>query len=140
MTGFQVHAAQLADASRLVAKVDSAAVQDGFDLYLQGFIVTDDGKWVVVEQGMNGERKQAHRDHWLSEGLTSFVDAPHAAIEGVRQGNIINLTDRRADSSCRMQVGGPLVAGPDGIARELSALSAKDRKPEPELADRCCRT
>jgi hypothetical protein len=44
----------LAKASRLVAKVDSAAVQDGFDLYLHGFIVTDDGNWTVVQQGMNG--------------------------------------------------------------------------------------
>src|ERR1700735_1700481 len=47
--------AALAKASRLVAKVDSAAVQDGFDLYLHGFIVADDAKWVVVQQGMNGE-------------------------------------------------------------------------------------
>ena len=59
-------------ASRLVAKVDSAAVQDGFDLYLHGFIVTDDGSWVVVQQGMNGERKQARRYHWLSEGSEEF--------------------------------------------------------------------
>src|SRR4051795_6775020 len=65
---------QLAQASRLVAKVDNAAVQDGFDLYLHGFIVTDDGSWVVVQQGMNGDRKQARRYHWLSEGLHSFVD------------------------------------------------------------------
>src|SRR6187455_2940892 len=72
----------LATTSRLVAKVDSAAVQDGFDLYLHGFIVSDEGRWVVVQQGMNGERGQARRYHWLSEGLTSFVDAPHAAIEG----------------------------------------------------------
>jgi hypothetical protein len=84
----------LAQASRLVAKVDSAAVQDGFDLYLHGFIVTDDGNWVVVQQGMNGDRKQARRYHWLSEGLGSFVDAPHSAIDGPRQGEIINLTDR----------------------------------------------
>src|ERR1700733_5333047 len=75
--------AALAKASRLVAKVDSAAVQDGFDLYLHGFIVTDDGHWVVVQQGMNGERRQARRYHWLSEslrlseGLQTFVDEPH---------------------------------------------------------------
>ena len=69
----------LAKTSRLVAKVDSAAVQDGFDLYLHGFIVTDDGKWVVVQQGMNGDRKQARRYHWQSQGLKSFVDSPHAA-------------------------------------------------------------
>ena len=73
-------------ASRLVAKVDSAAVQDGFDLYLHGFIVADDGHWVVVQQGMNGEARQARRYHWLSEGLQSFVEEPHAAIEGDRPG------------------------------------------------------
>src|SRR3982751_5547249 len=91
--------AALANASRLVAKVDSAAVQDGFQLYLHGFIVTDDGQWVVVQQGMNGERRQARRYHWLSEGLQSFVDEPHAAIEGPRQGEIVNLTDHRAAPS-----------------------------------------
>jgi len=90
---------KLAQASRLVAKVDSAAVQDGFDLYLHGFVVTDDGHWAVVQQGMNGERRQARRYHWLSEGLTSFVDDPHAAIDGVGQGEIVNLADRRAARS-----------------------------------------
>src|SRR4051794_36861317 len=120
----------LANASRLVAKVDSAAVQDGFDLYLHGFIVTDDGKWVVVQQGMNGDRKQARRYHWLSEGLNSFVDAPHAAIDGVQQGEIINLTDRRAEPSRRTQLEMLSSLGPDGIVRELSAFSAKDSGPE----------
>ena len=85
----------LARASRLVAKVDSAAVQDGFDLYLHGFIVTDHGQWVVVQQGMNEDRRQARQYHWLSEGLKSFVDEPHAAIDGPPQGKIVNLTDRR---------------------------------------------
>src|SRR4051794_14510333 len=64
--------AALAQASRLVAKVDSAAVQDGFDLYLHGFIVADDGHWVVVQQGMNGENGIARRYHWSSENLRSF--------------------------------------------------------------------
>ena len=72
----------LADASRLVAKVDSAAIQDGFDLYLHSFIVTDDGKWAVVQQGMNDGLRQARRYHWLSEDLESFVDEPHKAIDG----------------------------------------------------------
>ena len=94
----------LAKASRLVAKVDSAAVQDGFDLYLHGFIVTDEGQWTVVQQGMNGASRTARRYHWLSEGLKSFVDAPHAAIEGRRQGNIVNLADRRADASRTAQL------------------------------------
>ncbi len=111
-------------ASRLVAKVDSAAVQDGFDLYLHGFIVTDDGNWVVVQQGMNGDRRQARRYHWLSEGLTSFVDAPHAAIEGPGQGEIVNLADRRAAAARSAQVEMLGSLGPDGIVRELAALEA----------------
>src|SRR4029077_15998566 len=86
----------LAKASRLIAKVDSAAVQDGYELYLHGFIVADDGAWTVVQQGMNTGLKQARRYHWLSDGLKSFVDEPHSAIEGANTGMIINLTDRRA--------------------------------------------
>src|SRR5690349_15626459 len=96
-TGFD--AASLIRASRLVAKVDSAAVQDGFDLYLHGFFVSDDGMWTVVQQGMNGDKRQARRYHWHSECLSSFIQEPHSAIEGPRQGNIVNLTDRRAATS-----------------------------------------
>jgi uncharacterized protein len=118
--------AALATASRLVAKVDSAAVQDGFQLYLHGFIVTDDGHWVVVQQGMNGELKQARRYHWLSEGLKSFVDEPHAAIEGPGQGEIVNLTDHRAETSRRRQLELLGALGPDGIARELAKIIACD--------------
>src|ERR1700729_184785 len=114
----------LAKASRLVAKVDSAAVQDGFDLYLHGFIVTDDGNWTVVQQGMNGARKRARRYHWLSEGLKSFVDDPHAAIDGKGQGEIVNLADRRAEASRRTQLDLLSSLGPDKIAREYSALEA----------------
>jgi hypothetical protein len=120
---------ELATASRLVAKVDSAAVQDGFDLYLHGFIVTDDGRWVVVQQGMNGERRQARRYHWLSENLQSFVDAPHAAIEGHAQGEIINLTDRRAADSRGKQIELLGSLGPDGITRELASLGAGKAQP-----------
>ena len=115
--------AALATASRLIAKVDSAAVQDGFDLYLHGFIVTDDGRWVVVQQGMNGVRRQARRYHWLSQGLKSFVEEPHAAIEGPGQGEIVNLTDRRAAASRQAQLDILHALGPDGIARELRSLA-----------------
>jgi hypothetical protein len=92
-------AVSLARASRLVAKVDSAAVQDGFDLYLHSFIVTTDGKWCVVQQGMSDARSEARRYHWLSENLSSFLDSPHSAIEGPNQGTIINLADVRAARS-----------------------------------------
>jgi uncharacterized protein len=112
----------LARASRLVAKVDNAAVQDGFDLYLHGFIVTDDGNWVVVQQGMNGDRKQARRYHWLSENLNSFVDAPHAAIDGMEQGQIINLTDHRATAARASQADMLESMGPDRIVQEFALL------------------
>src|SRR6195256_6739862 len=121
--------AKLTRASRLVAKVDSAAVQDGFDLYLHGFIVTDDGKWTVVQQGMNDARKQARRYHWLSEGLTSFVDDPHAAIEGMRQGEIINLADRRAEKSRCAQLDLLSTLGPDKITTEFAKLESRDVVP-----------
>jgi hypothetical protein len=88
--------AALERASRLTAKVDSAAVQDGFALYLHGFFVTDDGDWTVVQQGMNPARRQARRYHWLSSRAGDFVQAPHAAIEGRPQGPIVNLTDPAA--------------------------------------------
>ena len=94
--------AALAQASRLVAKVDSAAVQDGFELYLHGFIVADDGKWVVVQQGMKDETCTARRYHWQSEGLRSFVEAPHAAIEGAGAGH---------DRQSHRRAGGPGARG-----------------------------
>src|SRR3954447_8242230 len=115
--------AALANASRLVAKVDSAAVQDGYQLYLHGFIVADDGSWVVVQQGMSDALGQARRYHWLSEGLEDFVDAPHAAIEGAAQGEIVNLADRRAAGSRQGQLDLLATIGPDGIARKLAALA-----------------
>jgi hypothetical protein len=126
--------AALATASRLVAKVDSAAIQDGFDLYLHGFIVANDGRWVVVQQGMNGGRRQARRYHWLSEGLKSFVDEPHSAIEGADQGVIVNLTDRRAEASRKGQLDLLSDLGPDKILGELSKLDPKTPPRSPAQA------
>ena len=112
----------LVRASRLVAKVDSAAVQDGFDLYLHGFFVTDDGHWTVVQQGMNGEKRQARRYHWHSGTLASFIDEPHSAIDGPSQGQIVNLADRRASPSRSAQLDMLASLGPDRIVRAFSAL------------------
>jgi uncharacterized protein len=117
--------ARLTRASRLVAKVDSAAVQDGFDLYLHGFFVTDDGKWTVVQQGMNGDKRQARRYHWHSENLNSFVESPHSAIDGPPQGEIVNLTDKRAGISRAAQLELLNDLGPDRIVSELAALSGE---------------
>ena len=106
--------AGLARTSRIVAKVDSAAVQDGFSLYLHGFILSAAGDWTVVQQGMLAERRLARRYHWKSEGLTSFVDDPHAAVEGEHRGTIINLADARAERNRRAQLE-LLAQGPDRV-------------------------
>ncbi len=86
----------LARASRLSAKVDSAAVQDGFQVYLHSFVVSAQGEWTVVQQGMKPEDRRARRYHWHSAGLDSFVSDPHAAVVGPDQGEILNLADSRA--------------------------------------------
>jgi hypothetical protein len=87
-------------------------------------VVTDDGKWVVVQQGMNGDRRQARRYHWQSAGLESFVDSPHAAIEGRSLGQIVNLADRRAEQSRHGQLDLLGSLGPDRIVREVIELEA----------------
>ncbi|WP_315806120.1 MULTISPECIES: DUF763 domain-containing protein [unclassified Bradyrhizobium] len=110
--------------SRLVAKVDSAAVQDGFDLYLHGFFLAADGKWCVVQQGMNGDKRQARRYHWHSEALRSFVNAPHSAIDGPSQGEIVNLTDHRAEPSRIAQLDLLAELGPDRIVGEFERMNA----------------
>lgn len=71
---------ELKKASKLAAKVDNVALQDGFELYHHSFIVTEEGKWAVIQQGMNLETKYARRYHWLSEKVKSFVNEPHLAI------------------------------------------------------------
>lgn len=121
----------LARASRLVAKVDGAAVQDGFALYLHGFVVADDGKWAVIQQGMND--RTARRYHWLSEGLTSFVDSPHAAIAGLNRGEIVNLADRRAAGSRARQLDLLRDFGPGRIVREVAAIEGRAAPAQPSL-------
>jgi uncharacterized protein len=116
MTG--VDAAPLERASRLVAKIDSAAVQDGFDLYLHAFFATIDGHWCVVQQGMNEQRGEARRYHWQSEKLPGFFESPHAAIEGRNVGPIVNLADARAERN--RAAGLELVHG--GPDRSISIL------------------
>jgi len=85
--------------SRLSAKIDNTAIQDGFQIYLHSFIVSDSGKWSVVQQGMNGPAGMARRYHWHSGGLKSFVEEPHTSIIGENMGKILNLTHRKAGTA-----------------------------------------
>ena len=85
--------------SKLVAKVDNNAVQDGFQLYQHNFVLTRDGNWAVVQQGMNTAEKKARRYHWCSTNLRSFVEEPHSGVVGENRGKILNLTDSHADTA-----------------------------------------
>ena len=82
--------------SKLVAKVDNNAVQDGFQLYQHNFVLTRNGNWTVVQQGMNGAEKKARRYQWCSTNLRSFVEEPHSGVVGDNRGKILNLTDTEA--------------------------------------------
>jgi hypothetical protein len=82
--------------SRLTARIDNNAVADGFQLYLHSFILTRDGEWAVVQQGMNDETGMARRYHWHSANVRDFVSEPHTGIVGENLGEIMNLVDREA--------------------------------------------
>jgi hypothetical protein len=85
--------------SKLSAKVDNTAVQDGFQLYIHNFIVSNDGDWTVVQQGMREGDAMARRYHWHSQHVKSFVEEPHTAICGKNQGPILNLTASEANTT-----------------------------------------
>jgi uncharacterized protein len=82
--------------SRLTARVDNNAIGDGFQIYLHNFVVTREGEWAVVQQGMNQGSRMARRYHWHSASTRSFIDAPHTGIVGEPQGTILNLVDPQA--------------------------------------------
>lgn len=110
--------APLVYASRMSAKVDSAAIQDGYQLYHHSFLFTAKGNWAVVQQGMNETSRYARRYHWLSEKVADFVNEPHAAILSEARGEALNL-----------------VAAESAPARTTITDIATEQKPEALLAD-----
>jgi hypothetical protein len=110
-------AVELVRSSKLSAKVDNTVVQDGFQLYLHCFVLSREGQWTVIQQGMSPGNSMARRYHWHSAGLRSFVEEPHTAICGVNQGEILNLADRQAD---------PARKGVLSLTREKPELMMRD--------------
>ena len=88
---------ELVRLSKLSAKVDNTAVQDGFQLYIHNFIVSNEGAWSVIQQGMNDNNGMARRYHWHSHHVKSFVEEPHTAVCGINEGLILNLTAAEAN-------------------------------------------
>ncbi|MEL6359152.1 MAG: DUF763 domain-containing protein [Bacteroidota bacterium] len=112
---------QLVRHSRLSAKVDNTAIQDGFNIYIHSFLVSKDGDWSVVQQGMRPETKGARRYHWHSEGIQSFVVEPHSGIAGANQGELLDLTARAADST-RTGILNIAAEKPELILREIPKM------------------
>ena len=107
--------------SKLSAKVDNTAVQDGFQLYIHNFIVSKEGDWTVVQQGMREGDAMARRYHWHSQNVRSFVEEPHTAVCGLNQGPILNLTASEA-SSTRQSMLSITQAKPELMMQEIQHL------------------
>jgi uncharacterized protein len=112
---------ELVRCSKLSAKVDNTAIQDGFQLYTHNFIVSNTGEWAVVQQGMRLGDKTARRYHWHSENIKSFVEEPHTAICGINQGNILNLTATEANGA-RVGILNVSVGNPNEIINAFQHL------------------
>lgn len=123
MTGMDGN--KLINCSKLAAKVDGTAVQDGFQLYQHNFILSDEGDWTVVQQGMNVQEKKARRYHWSSEKLRSFVEEPHTGVTGENQGLILNLTDLNAKTT-RSKILSLSNERPDRVLREVEKMGKGD--------------
>lgn len=123
MTGMDGN--KLINCSKLAAKVDGTAVQDGFQLYQHNFILSDEGDWTVVQQGMNVQEKKARRYHWSSEKLRSFVEEPHTGVTGENQGLILNLTDLNAKTT-RNKILSLSNERPDRVLREVEKMGKGD--------------
>jgi len=105
-------------ASRMSAKVDSSAIQDGYQLYHHTFLFTNRGSWAVIQQGMNEATRYARRYHWLGEAVANFVNEPHSAILSEARGQALNL-----------------VASESDLARTTITDIATNQKPQDILAD-----
>ena len=112
---------ELVRCSKLAAKVDNTAVQDGFQLYLHTFVVTKEGDWSVIQQGMNPNERMARRYHWLSSSLRSFMEEPHTSVCGRNQGLILNLTDKLA-APTKEGIVELTKETPDKLMREVSII------------------
>ncbi|MEZ5292633.1 MAG: DUF763 domain-containing protein [Vicinamibacterales bacterium] len=116
----------LARASRLTARVDNNAVDDGFQIYLHAFVVTVEGQWAVVQQGLSPERRLARRYHWHSPTVGSFTADPHSAIVGESEGVIRNLVDARA-SAARQALVTIALDDPSAVLRTVRRLEMPAR-------------
>ena len=112
---------ELVKASRLTAKVDNNLVQDGFQIYLHSFVLSDDSQWSVIQQGLNDSTGYARRYHWHSSDFESFLEEPHAFVCGENQGKILNLTNKRANKT-KSSIVAMTQEPPDKMMKEVKKM------------------
>jgi len=119
---------KLVYASRITAKVDSAAIQAGYQLYHHMMFISEGGRWAVIQQGMRTEDRLARRFHWLSSKVKSFVDKPHSGIVGqVAHESVLDMTAMESEK-CRNVCVDLVTEGPDRIQRWFSLIRHDDQK------------
>jgi hypothetical protein len=119
---FSVEAAPLIYASRMSAKVDSSALQDGYQLYHHLFVFTLQGGWCVIQQGMNTTTRYARRYHWLGEGVDDFCCEPHAAICCDVRGQVLNMVAHESQGA-RVAVAALAREEPTRVIAEASRIA-----------------
>ena len=112
---------ELIYASKMAAKVDSAAVQDGYQIYHHFFVFTDKGEWAVIQQGMNENVNQARRYHWLSSSMKKFTEEPQAVICCDCRGETLNLV-ARDNYNIRTMSSEMIKLPPEALIKELIAI------------------
>ena len=127
----------LVRASKMAAKVDSAGLQDGYQIYHHSFFFTREGRWAVVQQGMNDSNGMARRYHWLSDSVSDFVLEPHQAISSQGPGtDVLNLV-ARGSVPAQVTVTELSREPPERVAAQLVRLKSltMPRRHEVELSD-----
>lgn len=115
-------------ASKTSAKVDNAAIQAGAPLYHHAFFASEDGKWTIIQQGMDTENKIARRYHWVSEEVENFVEEPHEAILAEkRKNNVLDMTAEKSEE-CRKTSTDLIKDNPNKVRREFKTLQPKEQK------------
>ncbi len=107
--------------SRITAKVDSVGLQDSYDLYHHNIIFTKNGDWVVIQQGMNPEKRYARRYHWAKKAVLNFVVDPHKAIVSPERKRVLNLVTKSSLPSQKAQIV-LIKENPDFLLRELNRV------------------
>ncbi len=121
-------------ASRMSAKVDSAGVQDGYQLYHHTFLFAKSGSWAVVQQGMNEASRYARRYHWLGERVSSFVNEPHSAILSEARGQALNLVARESDPARTTMTEIVTEQNPQSLLADLKRLKTLNLPPRHYLS------